>query len=287
MAQPTISGLPQNIFLSSAALLVNGVDVGLISGVKISVKELNTPVNTDQLGKMVANHFHVGDEATGECEFDEFTASKMKVAFPQATFLVSGGSARLSFGKPVGSDYRSKAAKFEIIPTSDDVAYYGRRFTFHLGVFMGEASVDYGPGKKLTFKSKMHFYPDVTQPNGLWLGYFGDNAAGTLVHASAAAAVAGVGNVGNGTVGSIIVSDSFTKSETWTLTCITHVVGGGLFSVAGSVTGARGVATVGSAFHSNSLTPGNSEIGLTISAGGTDFAVGDSFTIATTAANFT
>ena len=287
MAKPSVSGLPQNIFVSSAALLVDGVDVGLISGVKINLKELTTAVNTDQLGKMVANHFHVGDEATGECTFDEFTPAKMKKAFPQAELLVTGGAARLSFGKQVGSDYFSLAKEFKIIPTSDDVNYAGRQFVFHKGVFMGEATAEYGPDKKLVFKAKMHFYPDVSQPSGLWLGYFGDNAAGSLVPASAGSPVAGGSNVGNGTISSIFVSDNFTKTETWTLTCIHAAVNGGLFSVVGSVTGARGVATVGSAYVSNSITPANSEIGFTVNDGATDFAIGDTFTIATTQANFT
>lgn len=287
MAKPAISGLPQNILVTSAQLKVNGVDVGLISGVKLNVKEITTPVNTDQAGKMVVNHFHVGDEASGECMFDEVTALKMKIAFPQATFLSSGGASRLSFGKPVGSDYYSLAQTFEIIPTSDDTTYYGRKFTFHKGVFMGDASLDYGPDKKLAFKSTIHFYPDFTQPNGLWLGYMGDNAAGSLVPASAAAAVPGGSNVGNGTVGSISVSDTYTETETWTLTCIAAIANSGLFSVVGSVSGAKGVATVGSIFHSNVLVPSQSEINFTIADGATDFAVGDTFTIATTAANFT
>ncbi|MFA9202258.1 MAG: hypothetical protein ACEQSC_01795, partial [Candidatus Nanopelagicaceae bacterium] len=218
MAKPAISGLPQSIFVSSAALIVDGADVGLISGLKISIKELTTPVNTDQLGKMVVNHFHVGDEATGECTFDEFTALKMSLAFPQAELLENGGAARLSFGKQVGSDYLSLAKTFKIIPTSDDESYAGRNFFFYKGVFMGEASVEYGPDKKLVFKAKMHFYPDVTQPSGKWLGYMGDDAVGSLVPASAAAAVAGGSNVGNGTVSGLGANDNFTKTEVWTLT---------------------------------------------------------------------
>lgn len=287
MAKPAISGLPQSIFVSSAALLVDGVDVGLISGLKISIKELTTPVSTDQLGKMVVNHFHVGDEATGECTFDEFTAQKMAYAFPQAALLENGGAARLSFGKQVGSDYLSIAKSFKIIPTSDDTANANRHFFFHKGVFMGEASVEYGPDKKLVFKAKMHFYPDVTQPSGMWVGYMGDNAVGSLVPASAGAATPGGSNVGNGTVSGISVNDTFTKSETWTLTCIHAVANGGLFSVSGSVTGARGVATVGSSYVSNNISPANSEIGFTINDGATDFAIGDTFTIVTTEANFT
>jgi len=283
MAKPAISGLPQNIIISAAALLVDGVDVGLVSGVKLTIKELTSPVMTDQLGKMKVNDFYVGHEAMGELTFDEFTAAKMKIAFPQAQLLTSGGVSRLSFGKQIGTDYLSLAQKFEFIPTSDDVNYAGRHFVFWKMVFMGEASIDYGPDKKLVFKAKMQAYPDpVGQPSGLWLGYFGDSAAGTLVPSAAAAAVPGVGNVGNGTVSNESTNDAFTKTETWTLTAITSTV----FSVVGAVTGARGTATVGSTYSSNSVTPANSELILKINAGGTAFAAGDSFTIATTAANY-
>lgn len=287
MAKPSISGLPQSIFVSSAALIVDGVDVGLISNVKISNKELTTAVNTDQLGKMVVNDFYVGHEASGECTFDEFTAVKMKKAFPQANLINNAGVYRLTFGKQIGYDYLSLAKEFVIIPTSDDTTYKGRNFKYWKGIFVGEAESEYGPDKKLVFKAKMKFYPDTTKPAGEWLGFFGDPAAGALVPSSAAAAVPGGGNVGNGTVTGISTTDGFTKTETWTLTCIAAVLNGGLFSVTGSVTGARGVATVGSAYASNVLVPANSEIFLTINDGATDFAVGDSFTIATTAAQYT
>jgi len=287
MAQPTLSGSPQSIFLSSAALLVNGVDVGLVSQVKIDIKEQATEVMTDQLGKMPANDFYVGHVATGELMFDEFKASAFKLAFPQAELLVSGGTAQVDFGKPIGADYYSLAQKFVFLPTSDDVNYKNRNFTFWKGVFIGESSVEYGPDKKLVFKAKMKFYPDVTQPNGLWLGFFGDPAAGTLVPASAGAAASGGGNVGDGTVSGISVNNTFTKTETWTMTCIHAAVNSGIFAVSGSVTGARGNATVGSSYASNSLFPANSEILFTINDGATDFAIGDTFTIATVQANFT
>lgn len=286
MSKPTISGLPGSIFVSSAALYVGGVDVGLISAVKIDVKELTTPVHTDQLGKMVVNDFYVGHEASGECTFDEFTAIKMKKAFPQANLIVSGGVARLTFGKQIGYDYLSIAQEFKIVPTSDDTTYAGRHFRFWKGTFIGEATAEYGPDKKLVFKSKMKFYPDTTKVAGEWLGEFGDPAAGSLVAASAGGAVAG-SNVGNGTVSGIGVNDTFTKTETWTMVCIHAVTNGGVFSVSGSVTGNRGNATVGTSYSSNNIAPANSEITFTINDGTTDFSIGDSFTIATIAAQYT
>ena len=288
MSKPAISGLPQNIFLSSAQLLVGGVggvDAGLVSAVKVSLKEDTKEVKTDQLGTMPANHFNVGMLAHGELTFDEFTPSQLKKAFPQAQLVNSGGVTKLSFGKPIGSDYFSLAQSLLFIPTSDDVAYAGRHLLLNKVAFMGDASIDYGPEKKITIKAKFQCYPDLTKPSGEWIGYFGDPSAGSLVHAAVAAAVAGV-NTGNGTVSNEAANDNFTKTETWTLTCIHASVGGGLFSVVGSVTGARGIATVGSSYASNSITPANSEILLKINAGGTDFVIGDSFTIAATQANF-
>jgi hypothetical protein len=286
MAKPSVSGLPQNIFVSAAAILVDGVDVGLVSGVKITLKEVTTPVHSDQFGKYVLNDFFVGHEATGECTFDEFNPSKMKLAFPQSALTNAGAVYKLSMGKQIGDDYLSIAKSFQIIPMNDDLTNKQRNYYFWKGVFTGESTIEWKPDGKLMLKAKMKFYIDASQPSGVQLGYMGDPAGGSIVHASLAAAVAGGGNVGNGTVSGLAASDLFTKTETWTLSCIHTVTNGGVFAVSGSVTGARGNATVGSAYTSNSITPGNSEISLTINDGAVDFALGDSFTIAATAANY-
>lgn len=287
MAKPLPSGSPQSILVTSAAVKYNGVDIGLVSGVKIHVEHLVTEVMTDQAGKSPVNDFHVGDKISVELTLDEYTAAKMKLAYPKAAYTSSGGAARISWGRPIGEDFYSVAAQLEILATSDDTTYAGRRWTLHKAAPIGNSDFEYGPDKKIVIKTIFKCYPDFGQPVNEFFGYFGDSAAGTFVPASAAAAVAGGSNVGNGTVGSIGVNDAFTKTETWTLTCIHAVANGGIFSVAGSVTGARGNAVVGSSYTSNSITPSNSEIGFTISDGATDFAVGDVFTIATTAANYT
>lgn len=286
MAKPVPSGTPQTILVTSALVKFNGVDVGLVSGVKIAVKHETTEVKTDQLGKAIVNHFHVGDSCSVEMMFDEYTAAKMKKAYPKASLITSGGASRITWGRLIGEDFYSEAQTLEIIPTSDDTSYTGRHFKFYKAAPVGDSAFEYGPDKKIQIKTTFFCYPDLTQPAGEFYGYFGDIAAGSLVPASAAAAVAGGGNVGNGTVTSIGVTDGFTKTETWTLTCIAAIANSGLFSVSGSVTGARGVATVGSAYSSNNLVPANSEIYFTINDGATDFSVGDVFTIATTAKQY-
>ncbi len=92
--------------------------------------------------------------------------------------------------------------------------------------------------------------------------------------------------MGNGTLGTITVSDSYTLTETWAAVCIKAVTDGGLFAVSGSVSGAKGVAQVGSTFHSNIINTANSEVNFILNDGATDFAVGDSFTFTTTAKQY-
>lgn len=89
-------------------------------------------------------------------------------------------------------------------------------------------------------------------------------------YGTAAAAVAGGGNTGNGTVGSIDTHPaSVTETITLTATSATN------FTVSGSVTGALAAATVGTPYTS-------AVIDFTITAGGTAFIAGDTFTIAVT-----
>lgn len=286
MSRPPIAGTPETIFLSSAVVKIDGVNLGLVSGVKIKNQEMTTEAKTDQAGKAIVNHFYVGQQIDMELMFDEYTAQRLKQAYPQAKLVTSGGASRLEFGKQIGDNYYSLAKKLEVFASNDDELYSGRRWTFHKAAPQGDAEMAYGPEKQIQIKAKYFMYPDFTETQGYY-GYFGDLAAGSLVSAAAGAAVAGGSNVGNGTVSAIFVSDTWTKTETWTLTCIAAVANSGLFSVVGSVTGARGVATVGSAYVSNTIVPANSEIGFLINDGAIDFSVGDVFTIATTAANYT
>jgi hypothetical protein len=285
MALPVPSGNPQTILVTSAAVNFNGVDVGLVSGVKVSVKHETTEVKTDQAGKSIVNHFYVGDSVSIEMMFDEYTAAKMAKAYPYAK-LIGTSPQRVNWGQQVGQDFYSKAYPLIIQPTSDDTGSLLRRFYFYKAAPIGDSQFEYGPDKKIQIKTVFHCYPDFTQVPGQFYGFFGDTAAGTLTGATGGPAVAGA-NTGNGTVSGIVVNNNFTKTETWTLTCIAAIVNSGLFSVVGSVTGSRGVATVGSTFTSNTITPANSELQFLINDGATDFVAGDTFTIPTVAANYT
>ena len=283
--KPTLAGSPGNVFVSPAQILFDGADIGFASGVSIKTKELTTPVKTDQLGKIDINDFHVGVQITVEAMLDELLAKRLKSAYGYGSLIGTYPNQKIQWGQSVGGDYFSRAKQLIIRPTSDDVAFLNRNWTFWKAIPIGDADVKYTPENKAQIKTIFKIYPDLTQPDGLWFGYFGDAASGTLVHAAAGSPAYGGGNVGNGTMGSLVVNDLFTKTETWTATALTAGPTA-KFSVVGSVTGARGVATSGSAFFSNTITPSNSEIQFTISDGGTAWAVGDVITVGTTQANY-
>ena len=81
-------------------------------------------------------------------------------------------------------------------------------------------------------------------------------------------------------MGSIAAYSGFTLTETITLECVgVPAADQANFSVTGSLSGPLGIAELGIAF----VSP---QISFTIADGATDFVVGDTFTIATTAANY-
>jgi hypothetical protein len=94
--------------------------------------------------------------------------------------------------------------------------------------------------------------------------------------ATVAAAVAGAGNTGNGTV--TLATPAFgvlARPGTYTLLCIEPAANGGVFAVEGPDGIVAGRAVVGSAF--------SGPINFTINDGSTDFASGDRFTVAVSA----
>lgn len=287
--KPTLSGNPTSFLVTAAQVLFDGVDIGFVSGVKGKVKAETTEVKTDQLGKTTVNDYDVGTTITVEMMMDQISAFQLKQAYTFGTLIGSGASQRISWGNPIGGDYYSLAKTLVIRPTVDDTSDTTRNFQFFKAAPIGDSEISFTPDKKAQIKVTFKCYPDLTQPNGQWFGSFGDQTAGTLTPSSVGTVVPGEGNVGNGTVGSSSTSDAFTKTENWVATCIALLTSPNraVFSVVGSVTGARGNATTGTAFHSNSTSPSNSEINFTISEGGTIFAIGDTFTIPTVAANYT
>jgi hypothetical protein len=87
--------------------------------------------------------------------------------------------------------------------------------------------------------------------------------------------VADGGNVGTGSMSAVSVLPFKTVNENWTITCTTPGADAtAIFSVVGSVTGAKGNATSGTEFTTGTGTGG---IKFTISGGGVNWSAGDHF----------
>lgn len=257
----------------------NGVDLGgTLDNCVINFKYEKAEMKMDQLGNTVVNRAVSGMMATVTTSLAEvLEKAKFKVAFPNMD-LVNTGTKLVRMANKMGIKDYDLAAVLRLHPINVASADLTKDWTFAKAVASEESELAYGPTEQLKLKAVWNIYPDFGV-TGYPLFIHGDPAVG-LIAASAAAAVAGGGNTGNGTVSGIAAYNGFTQTETITLECV-GVPGSDQanFSVTGSVSGPLGIATLGVAFVAN-------QISFTINDGSTDFVIGDSFTIATTAANY-
>lgn len=267
-----------NISISPVRISYDGVDLGAVEGdVTVSIEKPNAEIKVAQYGDSIIDLVNKGTIIKVKARLLEVTAANLKHLFP-AAFKV--GSAGMYFASNVGYKLSAYAKPLVIHPLDRTDVDLSRDIKLYKAVSMSPAEIPYGPETITGFEIEWLALPDFTPGAQARYAYFGDPSTG-LTAASAAAAVAGGGNVGNGTVGSVSVSNSATKTETITLLCIDEATNGGEFKVTGGDGRVLGIATVGSPF-----TADDSCIVFTISDGATDFAEGDTFTIATTAANY-
>lgn len=275
-----------NMELTPVRVTYKGVDLGgTLSGAVIAPKFSKADIKADQLGSGTTLDRRVnGLSITVTTELSEVQKKEnWKVVFPHAK-LVDGGIAGKSvyFQSAVGDGDLSNSGLLVLHPLSLPDADKSGDLNFYKAVASAESEITYGPDNQATLKIVWNVLPDTSvQPAKFML--YGDPAI-ALTAAIAAAAVPGGGNVGNGTVTGVTAYSGVTKTETITMTAVTAVLNGGVFAVSGSLSGALGLATVGLSFTPTGGDPG--VISFTINDGATDFAVGDSFTIATTASNY-
>jgi hypothetical protein len=269
-----------NLELSPMRVTYNNVDLGgTLKNVTVQTEFSKADMHMDQLGDTVVNRKVTGLKISVAMELAEVKAkANWKVAFPHMKLVTSGGNKMGYFQSMVGDDDLSNAHILVLHPLSLGDADLSGDFKFFLAIPDAKSSIVYGPKDQATLKLTFNILPDTgVVPPKFFI--HGDPSIG-LVAAAAAAAVPG-SNTGDGTVGSVVAYSGYTKTETITLTCVTAVTNGGVFEVHGSLSGPLGLATVGVSF-----APVNGPISFTIADGTTDFIVGDSFTIATTAANY-
>lgn len=270
--------------LGPCRVTYNGVDMGgTLDNVTVSVKMDQGEIKADQTGTTILDHRVVGLMIGVETALAEMTnRDRWKTAFPYMDLLTSGGNKAGLFRNKNGLSLYDVAAQLKLHPLNRADADLSQDYLFYKAAANQDSKVIYGPKEQIKLAIKWNIYPDAGQTGQPQL-FVGDPAIG-LINATAAAAVPAGGNVGNGTVTGVAAFSGFTKTETITMKCVTPVVNGGVFEVHGSLSGALGLATVGIGFVPSAPDP--AVIAFTINDGATDFALNDTFTIATTSANY-
>lgn len=265
--------------LTPCRVTYGGVDLGGTDKVTVKIEEKLAPLKADQLGDSFIDQKVSGFKMTIETALDEtLLKSNWKVVFPAHALVTEAGETAFYFDSQVGQSMRALAKPLILHPLSKVDSDKSSDVNVYLATANPVSSIDFSSQDQQKLKVTFDVYPDFTTQPPRWMLY-GDPAVG-LEDATASAAVAATGNVGNGTVGSIAVNNGTTKTETITLLCLTAGTGAN-FSVTGTQSGPLGVASNGITFNA----PDN-EIAFLITGGGTPFALNDSFTIDTTAANY-
>lgn len=266
--------------LTPARLNFGGIDLGATDKIKVKIEEKLAPLKADQLGDTVIDNKVSGINITIETALDEIQLkNNWSVVFPSHKLVTQNGNTSFYFDSQVGQSQVALAKPLILHPLSKPNSDKSTDFYVWLATAIPSSEVDYSATDQQKLKVVFQVYPDfTTQPPRFCL--YGDPAVG-LIAATAGAATAGTGNVGADTVTSIVVNSTYTKTELITLLCV-EAGASGLFNVSGSMSGPLGSATVGVSFNAF----GN-QIGFIINNGSPSAAVNDTYTISTTAANYT
>lgn len=271
---------PGQFELTPCRVTYKNVDLGAtLSNVVVKIEESLADLKSDQLGTTVIDRKVSGFKVTIETELAEVKLKdNWEVVFPAHKLVTGGGGQKVFyFDSTVGTSMVDLAGQLVLHPLSKPDADKSTDILVWLATAEGKADLTFSPTDQQKLKVVWHMYPDFTTLPPRFMLY-GDPTVG-LTAASAGAATAGTGNVGNGTVTSIVAYSSGAKDETITLQCVTAASNSGTFFVSGTVSGSLGLATVGQTFTSDPIS-------FLINDGAIDFAVNDSFTIATLAANY-
>lgn len=265
--------------ISPSRLTFKGVDLGgTLGNVSVKIETSQSPIKADQLGTTELDHFVSGHKATIETEIAQtLDKSNWNVVFPCHKLITSGGNQSFYFDSSIGTSLKSLGGPLIIHPLSHANNDLSADVMIYIATAMPKSDVVFSPTEQQKLKVVFNAYLDFTTNPPRYL-FYGDPSVGA-VNASAAAAVAGGGNVGGDTVGTISAFPT-SKTETITITCVhPGTTGVGLFSVTGSVSGAQGIATVGTQFTSNYIS-------FLITDGTPDATAGDTYTIAVTGPNY-
>lgn len=286
MSVSTANVTPTNISLSPMQVNYNGVDLGgTAGGVDISIKYDMADIHVDQFGKSVIDKVVSGVEFHVKTTLAEIkNKDNWKVAFPSA-YEVTSSTKGVYFTMAVGDHLLSHAEQLVLHPLEAAASDHTTDYTFYKAVATEVSEVKYGPDKQVGLSVQFVILPDTSVSPAQYM-YFGDTTVGRTAASAGAPALTGTGN---GTIDTVAVTNGVTKTETITVKCV-GASSGNDFYVSGSLSGALGechvAATSASSVNFTVQTGSLAVISFTLHQGTVQFAVNDSFTIATTASNY-
>ncbi len=288
MSTSTANVNPLNIPLSPMRVNFMGVDLGgTVGDVTFSKKIEMADIMVDQFGKTPIDKVVSGYGYSVKFTIAEVKdKSNWKKVFPSDRLITSGPNTSIISDMNIGDHLYAQSGVLILHPLENADADLSQDYKFEKAASIQVSEVKYGPSKQTGLAIEIVIFPNLSITPARFMIH-GDPSVGAVA-ASAAAAVAG-SNTGNGTIGTIAVFSGVTKTETITVTCL-DATSGNNFVVEGSISGALGYCHIAAAAAStvNFIPTAGSPmvITFTITQGSTQFAANDSFTIATTAANF-
>ena len=261
-----------NTELTPVRVTFKGVDLGATLGnCVVAWKTEKSEIHADQLGTSVLDRRFAGLHVTVTTELAEVQNKTIwKSVFPSQD-LVTSSTKLLEWSIKVGASDLSNAGTLVLHPLSHVDSDKSGDINVDLACADENSEIIYGPKDQVRLKIVWNVLPNTAVQPARFMT-FGDPAVGMVAATAGTPVFTGTGTE---TMGSVSVGAS-TVTETITALCI-HSSGTAIFQVTGSVSGPLGNASVGTPFISSKLN-------FTISGAGS--VIGDSFSVATTAANY-
>ena len=265
--------------LGPCRVTYKGVDLGgTLSNVTVRATYEKADILADQSGTTVRDRRVSGLTIQVETELTEIVdKNNWKVVFPHALLVTSGPNKQITFPNNVGDGDLANSGILVLHPLNRVDADLSMDHKFFKAVADANSEFVLSPTDQSKLKVIWNILPDDSTTPELFYVH-GDPAIGLIAASAGAPSYSGTGD---GTMGSVVAYSQYTVDETITATCVTAVLNGGVFHVAGSVSGSLGLATVGTPF----VAEGN-QISFRISDGAAHFIVGDDFQVVMTAANY-
>jgi hypothetical protein len=289
MSTSTANVTPTNIPLSPMRVEYNGVDLGgTTNEVSMSIHYDMADIKVDQFGTSIIDKVVKGLAYSVKLVLAEVkNKDNWKVVFPSIHEVVVSGVKTIYSDMQIGDHMYPKAFPLLLHPLENADADLSEDYLFYKATATNVTEIKYGPEKQSGLQVEFIVYPDVGTVPARYM-YHGNPANG-LVPAAAGSPTPG-SNTGNGTITNVSVFNGVTYTETITINVLDGGVTGNNIQVSGSVSGILGVAHIAAASTSTTgfipASPTRQVIAFTITQGTVQFVAGDTFTIATTASNY-